>query len=260
MIHSYDVEIAEKHGMVCAVLLYNIYHWIEKNKETDINFHDGRYWTYDTTETLAKHFPEMSKRTIQRAMKKLEDENLIVKGNFNKSGFDKTTWYTLTDLAYSIMTICHHPLRQNGVMDNDKMAKPIPQCTTADTQRTEKEIDKSISMSDSESLTEKIHSVLEAWNAMASKTGVRPVVRLTQSSTRYKLLRARIVEYGLQDVLSAIENIPCSPWLLGDNKYGWMIDFEWFVRPNSFTKVFEGKYGKASSSESTDDDFYRGEG
>ena len=56
------------------------------------------------------------------------------------------------------------------------------------------------------------------------------------------MLKARIREYGIDDVLKAVNSIADSSFLLGGNKRGWMIDFEWFVKPNNFPKVIEGKY------------------
>ena len=56
------------------------------------------------------------------------------------------------------------------------------------------------------------------------------------------MLRARIRENGVDAVLEAIENVKKSPFLLGDNKKGWQITFDWFVRPNNFPKVLEGNY------------------
>ena len=56
------------------------------------------------------------------------------------------------------------------------------------------------------------------------------------------MLLGRIREYGIDDVLKAVDSIADSKFLLGGNKKSWMIDFEWFVKPNNFPKVLEGKY------------------
>lgn len=86
-----------------------------------------------------------------------------------------------------------------------------------------------------------ISAVLEAWNALQN-VGISPVTKISSSSKRYTNLKARIREYSLGDVLKAISYIPDSPWLLGQNNRGWMITFEWFVKPNNFPKVLEGQY------------------
>ena len=56
------------------------------------------------------------------------------------------------------------------------------------------------------------------------------------------MLRARVSEYGVEGVLSAIEKVRASAFLKGQNAKGWVITFEWFVRPNNFVKVLEGNY------------------
>ncbi len=43
-------------------------------------------------------------------------------------------------------------------------------------------------------------------------------------------------------MIEAINNIYNSPWLLGKNNRGWVVTFDWFVRPNNFVKVLEGNY------------------
>lgn len=83
-----------------------------------------------------------------------------------------------------------------------------------------------------------VQRVVDAWNQI----GVTPVSKMIASSTRYKMISARIREYGIDDVLKAIENIKQSEFLRGGNKSGWSISFEWFARPNNFPKVLEGQY------------------
>jgi len=36
--------------------------------------------------------------------------------------------------------------------------------------------------------------------------------------------------------------IPDSPFLLGENDRGWRADIDWFLRPDSVTRILEGKY------------------
>ena len=66
------------------------------------------------------------------------------------------------------------------------------------------------------------------------------------------MLKARVSQYSLDDVLAAISNIRKSSFLCGGSKTGWMIDFDWFIRPNNFIKVLEGKYTDRNVSENND--------
>ena len=39
--------------------------------------------------------PFFNELALKRAMKNLVDKGIIIKGNFNKSKFDKTNWYSI---------------------------------------------------------------------------------------------------------------------------------------------------------------------
>ena len=83
-----------------------------------------------------------------------------------------------------------------------------------------------------------VRRVVEAWNSL----GINPIMKITGSSTRGGMLRARISEYGVDAVVNAIAQINASSFLKGQNKSGWTVSFDWFVRPNNFLKVMEGRY------------------
>ena len=87
--------------------------------------------------------------------------------------------------------------------------------------------------------SEEVKQIVDAWNTLPN---VAPVKSLDHNSKRYKMLCARLDDNGLDAVLTAIENVRFSKFLQGDNKRGWTIDFEWFVKPNNFPKVYEGNY------------------
>ncbi len=76
-------------------------------------------------------------------------------------------------------------------------------------------------------------------------TAIKPVSRILSSSNRYKMLTARLKQYSTDDVLKAIENIRQSDFLKGNNDRGWIITFDWFVKPNNFPKVLEGNYNRS---------------
>lgn len=88
-----------------------------------------------------------------------------------------------------------------------------------------------------------IQSILTAWNEL-ERYGIKAVTKLKSTTKRYNWLSARIKEYSVDDVLTAIENIKQSDFLQGKNNRGWVITFDWFVRPNNFPKVLDGNYSK----------------
>lgn len=102
MEHSFDIEVAKKLGVNCAVIMKHIYFWVEKNKANEKNFHDGRYWTYNSVKAFEEIFPYMTTMQIRTALGKLEANGLIECGCYNTDPYDKTKWYTVTEYAEAI--------------------------------------------------------------------------------------------------------------------------------------------------------------
>lgn len=233
MEHSFDIEIAQEYGIEEAIILKHFHFWIQKNEANDDNYFEGKYWTYNSVKAFTELFPYMTERKIRSTLEKMKEQGLIITGNFNKSQYDRTKWYALTDLAYSILQKgnFHLTKTENG---SDKNVRPIPDINT------DINTDNNTVSKDTVRQTE-VQRCVEAWNRL-SDCGIRPVSKMTNTSNRYKWLNARLDEYGIENVLKAISSIQNSSFLRGGSKSGWMIDFEWFVRPNNFPKVLEGKY------------------
>ena len=101
MTHSFDVDLACKYGMLEAVLLFYFDFWIEKNKANEKHFHDGYYWTYNSTKAFTELFPYASQKRIRTALSHLVEEGLIATGEYNEKAFDHTTWYRFTEKGIS---------------------------------------------------------------------------------------------------------------------------------------------------------------
>lgn len=127
MIHAFDVDIAAKYGVNCAILLNNFQFWIEKNRANGVNFHDGYYWTYNSAKALAELFPYMSTRQITSAIQKLKDEGLLITGNYNKSAYDRTLWYAITEKGESILQKCEPDSAENGKSIMQKCEMDLPE-------------------------------------------------------------------------------------------------------------------------------------
>lgn len=140
MQHNFDVSIAEKYGVNEAIFLNNLAYWIHKNMANEKHYHENRYWTYNSVESYKKLFPYWSSKSLRIIIQSCIKNNLILKGNFNKLGYDRTTWYALTDNALNLFpwvkndlepiskAICPKgqmelPDRANGVAQK---GKPIP--------------------------------------------------------------------------------------------------------------------------------------
>lgn len=106
--HVLDITIARLVGTNAALILENLSYWCEHNAANNANLHDGHYWTYNSTKAFAELFPYMTVNVIRHALKKLKDEGLILTGNYNKSAYDRTMWYTLTEKAETILGVTTH--------------------------------------------------------------------------------------------------------------------------------------------------------
>ena len=116
MQHHFDVDLAEKYGILEAVLLDNFCFWTVKNAANEVHIHEGRVWVYNSIKAFGEMFPYASQKQIRSALAHLENEGLIVAGNFNESAYDRTKWYALTDTALSICPTgqMHLPCGANG--------------------------------------------------------------------------------------------------------------------------------------------------
>ena len=132
MVHHFDTEIAEEYGINAAIILENMRFWIDKNAANGVNYHDGRYWTYNSVKAFEALFPYMKPSTIKRTLQKMEEDGLIVTGNYNKSAYDRTKWYALTDKANALVgndrsigqkQQMEELESENGKVENDQ---PIP--------------------------------------------------------------------------------------------------------------------------------------
>lgn len=97
--HYFDTEVAADVGINAAVLYSHIKFWIEHNKKTGKNFKEGKTWTYSTQKELSEQFEYLSVKQVRTALEKLEAAGYIIKGNFNRSGYDRTCWYSLGEKA-----------------------------------------------------------------------------------------------------------------------------------------------------------------
>lgn len=137
MQHSFDAELAKEYGILEAILIQNIYFWIEKNKANNKHFYDGRYWTYNSRKAFSEMFPYSSYDKIRRALEKLENLNILITGNYNKQWSDRTLWYSFSDVGLSIvqkrqmqMANFTNDIGQNCQMTNGTTATPIPYINT----------------------------------------------------------------------------------------------------------------------------------
>jgi hypothetical protein len=100
MEHSFNVNIAKQYGVNIAIFLNNIAFWTFFNLATNKNIHDGLCWTYNSYDAFLKIFPYWTKQSLETIIKQCIKHRLLIKGNYNKSKYDRTCWYALTRESY----------------------------------------------------------------------------------------------------------------------------------------------------------------
>lgn len=125
MIHSFDVDMATKYGLLESILFYNISYWVQKNQANEKNFFDGDYWTYNSASAFSKLFPYTTKRKIEIALKNLRDNGLIKTGNYNENKYDRTLWYSIGDVGRAILRTGDMDVTVESLRSHSEVA-PIP--------------------------------------------------------------------------------------------------------------------------------------
>lgn len=113
MNHTFEVEVAmlkTKDGKIlgadCAIFLCDLAFWCNCNRSSGSNFRDGRYWTFSTMGKLCERHPYWTKGQMRRIIDKCKSAGFIITGNYNKSAYDRTLWYSVSD---EILSICRLP-------------------------------------------------------------------------------------------------------------------------------------------------------
>lgn len=129
--HVFDVGIAtELRSIELAILVHHFQYWINQNARMQRNQHDGKTWSYQTLKEITAHFPYWTIRQVETFINKLVKQEVLIKGNFNTSAYDRTVWYAFkNEEKYDVFT----DISPNGEMENTKWGngnpenvKPIP--------------------------------------------------------------------------------------------------------------------------------------
>ena len=97
--HSFDIAIAVATNERKAILLKNLKYWCDLNRKKNRkeNFHNGRWWTYNTAKDYKKVFPYWNARSISRWLKECVNEGWLIEGNFTSNIWDQTKWHSVTE-------------------------------------------------------------------------------------------------------------------------------------------------------------------
>ena len=99
-------KLATAIGLNEAIVVQQVRYWTEKFEDLKSNkhYHDGYWWVWNSVHDWRTNFPFWSERTIKRTLKAMREpiaksekhigrEPLLVVGNYNSKGYDRTLWY-----------------------------------------------------------------------------------------------------------------------------------------------------------------------
>ena len=227
-LHFFNPKIAEEYGVNSAILLQNISFWIEKNQANDKNYIDGYYWTYSSIKAFQELFPYLTARAISTALQKLEDGGVIITGNHNKSAYDRTKWYAITEKGFSILQNREMEKQENanGNSENDE---PIPDTKTDKVQ---------IEYTD----------ILTAFNEIC--ISLPKVQKMTDARRRAIKVVLPLLDSNdnpVQAFKQVFKTVEDSDFLCGRNtKTSFRASFDWIMNKKNILKIIEGNYSDSN--------------
>ncbi|MCX0353359.1 hypothetical protein LI064_02330 [Clostridium perfringens] len=207
------------------------------SKKMEYQIIDGERFIWINQMSLLNYIPIVgSESNLRRKIKKLEEKKIIEKKILNvQNGVKGTYSYInvteLLDYLSEYNTPCQ--IDKGRGSQNDK--EGLSFCQDKDSSTI---LSNNINISKDILCSTDVQRIIDEWNSI----GLQKVISIKAGTNRYKSLKARINEYGIDKVLKAIKNINESSFLKGQNKNNWTIYFDWLVKPNNFIKVLEGNY------------------
>lgn len=184
--HSFNVAVAKDVGILPAIILNNIYFWVDYNEKNGTNYYEDHYWSYNSVTAFQRQFSYATQKQIRTALEKLRDEGYILTANYNKAPFDRTLWYTVTDKAISII----------GGENTSNYIPPVEN-TSTEVQESVKE----------KKYTDEIKEIIDYLN---NKIGSK--YRYNTESNN-KLIRARLNEGFTVDNFKQVIDIKYDEWI-----------------------------------------------
>ena len=104
MYHRFNVEVATRYGVPCALVLGHIDYLVEKARSDGEKRRNGKYWVSKSVKKIAELYPYYTEKQVRRAIDKLRAEGLVVTGHFPTGECPSTLWYTLTKKGKTLLT------------------------------------------------------------------------------------------------------------------------------------------------------------
>lgn len=192
---------------------------------------------------------DFEQSVVKMALKALQDFGMIV---CDESHFLISNWEEYQNIEGMEKIREQNRLRKQAQREREKLLpEPMSRDSHVTSQQNhatdieeEKEVrskNKDLILSNDSICCTDVQHVINAWNSL----NLQRITKIVPDTQRGRWLSKRLRDYGIEQILTAIENVRNSTFLMGDNNKGWQITFDWFIRPNNFPKVLDGNYNKA---------------
>lgn len=120
-----SVEDTKRYGLISASIIGRVRHWCDYNENNKVKdrHHQDYWWSgFISARELAEQ-TGINQRTIETNLTKLLKTGVLIKGIFNKKGFDRTGWYrvnpstTIEDMIYDKSVDDIH-FKSSSIYDN----------------------------------------------------------------------------------------------------------------------------------------------
>jgi len=206
-----------------------------------VMIHEGeKQFAFPSQETIGKRVG-VSERHIRRIMRELESAGfLVTEARSGRTSLSRVNWNKF------VVNPGHpRPGSQNSTPDTHVLPTldtgVLPPRTP-----TSYEHKGNIKKKEQDSKQPKdIDQIVRAWN----DSGQPKCRQVTVPRRRALLARLKEPEW-VDEWNEALERLKASSFCRGENDRRWKADFDWFIKPDTVTKLLEGKYDDAKSRSS----------
>ena len=252
--HSFNVSLASRFGVVEALIIQHSYYWYKCNKGNEDMTKDGHTWFYRSVSQIADVYPYLSVDKVRRAIDRLVENGILIKGDYNTDKFKKANWYSLSDDMISAMSgDCEERDRQNakpfGKMPNHSAKCQLNYNKEYNNKENKEEIDKSISKKEDIDFV----SIVSAWNEIANEVDEISSIRgLTDKRKKQIMSLLKTCNSTCEEFVRFIKTLPyADDWVIGKGDRKWSIDFDWIIQNTSnwYVAGLEGNMHKKNRYE-----------
>lgn len=290
--HMFSVEDAKKYGLMAAPFLYNLRYWLQYNQANRRNYHDGRYWSFNGNKALSELMPYYSEDQLDRIIKKLKESKVLLVGNYNKKGYDRTRWFSLNENWVTLLPPTNEDINMQHEVDNARpsreiaewlprnrgmaienppaesrngfleIAEPIPDIKLKIKNSNKEYICASEIKSESPKekevsvSTTSIPSPLEVFNLFNEKTkGILPTAKVL-NDTRKKSISTLTKKHlnTLQQWSIYLDAVLASKFHTGDNTREWRADIDFVLKESKCVKILEAHFSDIKSKKEVEEE------